>query len=145
MKTQEIKEYNRKKIICAIHKIEDYEEASVKELGVGCKIKVKNDFGERMLIIGQYCDLFLTYIKPPEFSEYFEITEIIGKPLTLDKVLLSLEPYPNNYGFIAGNIARIDRKKQTYNFICRWDLSKETLEEQSEETQRAIYELLTEK
>jgi hypothetical protein len=62
--------------------------------------------------------------------------------ITLSQVLLALEPYPNNFGIVAGNIARIDRKNQTYNFICPWDLTKLTLEKQSEETQRAIYELL---
>jgi len=64
------------------------------------------------------------------------------EPITLSHVLLALEPYPNNFGIVAGNIARIDRKNHTYNFICPWDLTKPTLEKQSEETQRAIYELL---
>lgn len=72
----------------------------------------------------------------------FNRNKFASSLLTLDKVLLALELYPNNFGIIAGNIARIDRKNHTYNFICSWDLTKRTLEEQSEETQRAIYTLL---
>jgi|Laugrefa1bdmlbdn_1035148.scaffolds.fasta_scaffold43955_2 hypothetical protein len=141
MKTQEIQEYNRKKIICAIHKIENYEEALKKEEGDSCHYLYKTNYGEQVIVgdIRRY-----GYNTEKNHPDAF-LLKVIGKPLTLNKVLLSLEPYSNNYGFIAGNIARIDRKKQTYNFICKWDLSKETLEEQSEETQRAIYELLTEK
>jgi hypothetical protein len=57
-------------------------------------------------------------------------------------VLLALEPYPNNFGIVAGNIARIDRKNHTYNFICPWGLTKPTIDQQSEYTQREIYESL---
>lgn len=45
-------------------------------------------------------------------------------PLTLDKVLLALQ----NKDYSLGPIG--------------WDLTKPTLEEQSKETQRAIYELM---
>jgi len=70
-------------------------------------------------------------------------TKIIGKPLTLDRVLIALEPYPNNWGIVAGHIAKINRKACSYDFKCEWDLTKPTLEEQTEETQRAINKLLT--
>jgi hypothetical protein len=70
--------------------------------------------------------------------------------LTISQILLRLP----NYGIVgtkhlnllfSSSLAEINPKKNTYFCICEWDLSKETLEEQSEETQRAIYELLTEK
>jgi hypothetical protein len=109
----EIQEFNRKKIICAVNGTEDYEEA-----------------------------LKLEYAKKGNNTISVPIREYEGEDLTLDRVLLALEPYPNNFGIVAGNIARIDRKNHTYNFICPWDLIKPTLEQQSEETQKAIYELL---
>ncbi len=147
---QEIQEFNRRKIICAVNGTEDYEEALKKELGVGCKVKIKNfitnnDFNEEIFVIDEYCDFFNeTLFRKIGSYKNSEIIEIIGMPLTLDRVLLALEPYPNNFGIVAGNIARIDRKNHTYNFICPWGLTKSTLEKQSEETQRAIYKLLRE-
>jgi hypothetical protein len=145
---QEIQEFNRRKIICAVNGTENYEEALKKELGVGCKVKIKNfitnnEFNEEIFVIDKYCFSFNeTLFHKIGSYRHSEIIKIIGKPLTLDRVLLALEPYPNNFGIVAGNIARIDRKNHTYNFICPWGLTKPTLEKQSEETQRAIYELL---
>ena len=144
---QEIQEFNRRKIICAVNGTENYQEALKIELGAGCEVKIKNfitnnEFNEEIFVIDEYCFFFNeTFFRKIGSYKHSEIIEIIGKPLTLDRVLLALEPYPNNFGIVAGNIARIDRKNHTYNFICPWGLTKSTLEEQSEETQRAIYEL----
>jgi hypothetical protein len=110
---KQMQEFNRKKIICAVNGTENYEEA-----------------------------LKLEYDKKGDNTISVPLREYEGEDLTLDRVLLALEPYPNNFGIVAGNIARIDRKNHTYNFICPWGLTKPTLEKQSEETQRAIYELL---
>jgi hypothetical protein len=135
---QEIQEFNRKKIICAVNGTENYEEALKKEEGDSCHYLYKTNFGEREIIGDpRRCG----YNREKHHPDAF-LLKVIGKPLTLDRVLLALEPYPNNFGIVAGNIARIDRKNHTYNFICLWNLTKATLEEQSEETQRAIYELL---
>ena len=145
---QEIQEFNRKKIICAVNGTENYQEALKIELGAGCEVKIKNfitnnEFNEEIFVIDEHCFFFNeTFFRKIGSYKHSEIIEIIGKPLTLDRVLLALEPYPNNFGIVAGNIARIDRKNHTYNFICLWALTKLTLEKQSEETQRAIYKLL---
>jgi len=156
---QKIQEFNRRKIICAVNETEDYAEALKKELGVGCLVEVY--MPARGYVMPEYKQLHIIN----EFSKFedkfvyedvdcknirvvmegkmvCDKDKIIGKPLTLDRVLLALEPYPNNFGIVAGNIARIHRKNHTYNFICPWDLTKPALEEQNEETQRAIYELL---
>ncbi len=145
---QEIQEFNRRKIICAVNGTENYDKALKKELGVGCKVKIKNfitnnEFNEEIFVIDEYCDFFNeTLFRKIGSYKNSEIIEIIGKPLTLNKVLLSLglrdfsiaKPELNFYnGFII-----------TINGYA-WDLKKsklETLEEQSEETQRAIYEFL---
>jgi hypothetical protein len=82
-------------------------------------------------------------IESTENTKTKDLYRILGKTLTLSRILTSLEPYPNNYGLIAGNISKINRKEGSYKFLCKWDLEKETLEEQSEETQKTIYELLT--
>jgi len=67
------------------------------------------------------------------------LEEYEDENLTLNKVLLSL-------GLRDFSIAKPELKfyngfKITINGYA-WDLTKSTLEEQSEETQRAIYELL---
>ena len=76
------------------------------------------------------------------------VTKIIGKPLTLDRVLIALKYYVDyelldmsltlrNSGTVYGGINGTIE-------LFKWDLTKETLEEQSEETQRKINELINE-
>jgi len=71
---------------------------------------------------------------------------IFGKSelLTLNKLLIALEE-KSNYLYIdtEGNIcSRYDTDLDYDRSIVRWDLNKETLEEQTEEAQRAINKLL---
>ena len=72
--------------------------------------------------------------------------KIIGKPLTLDRVLLALKNY--EIGFAENSLCYWSQPSwyddDEYNIreLCEWDLTKSTLEEQSEETQRAVYGLL---
>lgn len=69
-------------------------------------------------------------------------TIIIDKPLTLNRVLIALqdidywmEPWNNFISFSYQDKSGIAVE------LFKWDLTKETLEEQSEETQRAINKL----
>ena len=142
---QEIQEFNRRKIICAINGTENYEEALKKELGVGCKVKIKNfitnnEFSEEIFVIDEYCDFFNeTLFRKIGSYKNSEIIEIIGKPLTLDRVLLGLS---------FNDISQLKPELKFYNgFIITingyaLNLTKPTLEKQSEETQRGFYELL---
>ena len=69
---------------------------------------------------------------------------IIGKPLTLNRVLIALQS--QEIGFLDGFLFELEDKGydgMMEQMICKWDLTKETLEEQTEETQRAINKLLT--
>ena len=73
-------------------------------------------------------------------------TITIDKPLTLNRVLLSLlqlrcnlNLYDDDDG-ITKVFIRIDTPL-TYEGGFYWDLTKETLEEQLEETQRAVHKL----
>jgi hypothetical protein len=59
-------------------------------------------------------------------------------PLQLENVLMLLG---DNYGIIAGHIARIDRKKFTYKLICKWEYFV-SLDFQSQETQDIINNLI---
>jgi hypothetical protein len=128
MKTlEQIQEFNRRKIICAVNGTEDYAEA----------LKIEKNKNAGAISFCKNCKEFISI-----GNSLDGFVEFRGNEIKLDRVLLALELYPNNFGIIAGNIARIDRKNHTYNFICSWDLTKPTLEEQSEETQRAIYTLL---
>ena len=111
---QEIQEFNRKKIICAINGTEDYEGA-----------------------------LKLEYDKKGNNTISIPLREYEGEDLTLDRVLLVLEFY--HIGFVEDSLCYC-KHQDFYEYdireLCKWDLTKSTLEEQSEETQRAIYELL---
>ena len=70
--------------------------------------------------------------------------EFYSKPLTLSRVLLALKD--KEVGFYNGCLGEVwvvgglgGRFKENYLiYICDWDLKKETLEEQSEETQRGL-------
>lgn len=142
---KQIQEENRQSIIMACNpEAKSYEEALEMEVGFGCKVIIsprnKHDKKYEEIVwntsgVGIICLGGRAYILESK-------DKIIGKPLTLDRVLLSLEPYPNNYGIVAGYISRINRKTFTYDFICKYDLTKGTLEEQSEDCQRAINKLL---
>jgi len=163
MKTlEQTQEENRKAIIMACNpRAKSYEEALEMEVGMGCIIKTHlqsrgyamPEYTELPIINdhNRYNDKFVlepVYIKTirviSENKKSNSQDVIIGKPLTLSRVLIALEPYPNNYGVVAGNIARFNRKTMSYDFLCKWGLTKETIEEQSEETQRAINKLLIE-
>jgi hypothetical protein len=109
---QEIQEFNRKKIICAINGTEDYEGA-----------------------------LKLEYDKKGNNTISVPIREYEGEDLTLDRVLLALSKI---CGKIITSIFEgfLGIKKDKLDDYIDFDLTKLTLEKQSEETQRAIYELL---
>ena len=67
------------------------------------------------------------------------------KPITLDKVLIvasncNATYYPDSNGLKVG-IFNHD-KDESKEFLAEWDLTKTTLEEQSEGTQRIINKLL---
>ena len=159
---EQIQEENRKFILEAIHNC-NYKEALQKELGFGCKViaSVWNNIGTYIIdnltcFFDGYClrfrelvgdiskkdltDYGLKNLKEYESAKH-RILSIIGKPITLNRVLKGIEAC-GNYGCIAGHICKVNRKQATYTFICEWNLELETLEEQSEETQRAINELL---
>jgi len=142
---QEIQEFNRRKIICAVNGTQDYQEALKKELGVGCKVKIKNfitnnEFNEEIFVIDEYCNFFNeTLFRKIGSYKNSEIIEIIGKPLTLDRVLIAIRQrgYYDDIWFGEDNDCSLEFDIKNLS----WDLTKPTLEEQSEETQRAIYEL----
>jgi len=78
-------------------------------------------------------------------KEYFKyggnrLEELMGKDLTLDRVLIAIRQcgYTRDIWFGEENDCSLEFDIKNLS----WDLTKPTLEEQSEETQRAIYELL---
>ena len=126
MKTlQQIQEENRKFIIMANNPTaKTYDEALEMELGkVGCNFEYLIDGIEREAIsIGeQFKGLISIQSWDDMMISKEDITKIIGKPLTLSRVL------------IAFGRESLDLWE---------DLTKETLEEQSEETQRKINQLI---
>jgi hypothetical protein len=69
-------------------------------------------------------------------------------PITLSRVLWALNP--SKYGFLNGEIVHFGKENNIwagfgYNIICAWNLSQETLEAQSEKTQREINEMIKQK
>jgi hypothetical protein len=160
---QEIQEFNRRKIICAVNGTENYEEALEKELTFGCiVIDLKHQFfgvkdpHEMTLVYDTedgvyYFDHYrgnpflLIHINKILDKERFQI---IGKPLTLDRVLLAIQRSSNWLAFwmnCHGDMIyeKLNKtNKRGKEIKIRWNLTEPTLEKQSEETQRAIYGLL---
>ena len=157
-KLEQIQEENRKAIIMANNpEAKSYNEALEMELGFGCEIKVNNirkTNDHKIILDTDYnssgkCWNFVTrnYEDGLKFRDVrrVEIKTIIGKPLTLDRVLIALESkdnYWNGYGYSFGHIGIFCPEGGGGNLICYWDLKKPTLEEQSEETQREVNKLL---
>ena len=145
MKTiKEIQEENRKIIILANNPdAKTYKEALEMELGFGCIYIIKGE--KELLQLGwerfqktQFGNWEIFYDGDPDS------VVIIGKPLTLDRVLKFLIIHQQKWVkeqrqrvlFLEqGNI--INLKDNIF-----WDLNKETLEEQTEEAQRAVNKLL---
>ena len=143
---EQIQQENRKFILEAIHGC-SYEEALKKELGVGCEVKIKRfistqDFNEQIFVIDDYCVFFNeSFFKTIESRRHNEITEIIGKPLTLSRVLLAISKHGYYDDIFFGDLH--GDSYETLEFDLKgvsFDLTKETLKEQSEETQRGINE-----
>lgn len=155
---QQIQQENRKFILEAIHGC-SYEEALQKEWGENCIIEDCILNGEEMASWGRvikdnrHKSLYANIDSGDqlEFSvnwdDDFKCT-IIGKPLTLSRVLLALKD--KQIGFYDSGLGFIEYEKRLFShdwyyevrYICVWDLTKETLEEQSEETQRKVNKLL---
>ena len=130
MKTlKQIQEENRKFIIMACNtKAKTYEEA------------LEMDQEDLRTTLSDNCEI--------DDSECFDdLVEVLYKPLTLNRVLLSLlklklgnlSLYDDGDG-ITKVFIRIDTPF-TYEGGFYWDLTKETLKEQLEETQRAVHKL----
>lgn len=132
---EEIQQENRKMILEAIHGC-SYEEALEREE----ENIIENSFFLHGNIIKEY-------VRPENFYKG------LGKPLTLDRVLLVLQNVQ-----IDGEYAKFDIRREEIifeNYIydglresritsigIAWELTKLTLEQQSEKTQRAINQLL---
>jgi len=108
---QEIQEFNRRKIICAVNGTENYEEA-----------------------------LKLEYDEKGNNTISVPLREYKGEDLTLDRVLIAIgqRGYYDDIWFGEGDDCSLEFDIKNLS----WNLFKRTLEKQSEETQRAIYELL---
>jgi len=108
---QEMQEFNRRKIICAVNGTENYEEA-----------------------------LKLEYTKKGNNTISVPLREYEGEDLTLDRVLIAIRQrgYYDDIWFGEGDDCSLEFDIKNLS----WNLFKPTLEDQDEETQRAIYELL---
>lgn len=129
---KQIQEYNRRKIICAVHGVQDYEEALLREKdkNAGTISFCKNC--AEFISIGNALDNFIK----------FE-----GNSIALDRVLLALDYY--DIGYIASSsdkmltitIGKI-YNKLSREIVFNWNLTKPTLEQQDFEVQMTIYKLL---
>ena len=157
---KQIQQENRKFILEAIHGC-SYEEALKKELGFGCKVidKMHLFFGEpspeeMTLVYGNAVDgeesdpLYFLHLRGNpcvSFSKQVifdkDRFEIIGKPLTLSRVLLAISKHGYYDDIWFGDL--YNDSYETLEFDIKgvaFNLYKETLEEQTEETQRGINE-----
>ena len=164
---EQIQEENRKAIIMANHpEAKSYEEALEMELGFGCKfyseLDTKNIVTIYDITTEREFKVFLGRSPEPfqDIRVYHDPLDskigIIGKPLTLNRALIALQsayeaqfvktstPCKSCFGILFESIVRYT-EEQDIDIICNWDLTKETLEEQSEDCQRKINELLNDK
>ena len=137
---EQIQIENRKFILEAIHGC-SYEEALKKEEGDFCHYLYQTNYGEKTIIgdVKSY-----GYNREKHYPNAFLI-KIIGKPLTLSRVLLALKSKedlsnPKKYELYLG-ITKLFYYNYAKNIELVLDLKRETLEAQSEETQRKINEL----
>ena len=128
---EQIQEENRKAIILANNpEAKDYDEALEME--------------EQRVIQNSLFTSGNTIIKEYIVPNNFIVG--LGKPLTLDRVLIAVRKLNPNISFVGGDYANEMFFKDWDNEESEevdWDLTKPTLEEQTEETQRAINKLLT--
>lgn len=150
---KQIQKENRKFILEAIHCC-SYEEALEKEQGATCEYLYQTEFGVKR-IMGDIKDY--GYNRKKHFEDAFLI-EIIGRPITLDRVLLAFKNknvkiYNESLVFCyeRGKFYSLEYRYSeysdgynTYIFspLFDWDLTSETLEQQTEETQREINKIL---
>lgn len=163
---QEIQQENRRLILEAIHGV-SYEEALRKESFFhDCLLQLQDRaipvrVGEGSVMFYEDFKRELKYQPLNGIGEFFEsvighttkIHAVIGKPSFLPRVLLALQNkvdymvFGLNYSHATFDDWWITSSGAAAGIIemwlCKWDLTKETLEEQSEETQRAINKLLT--
>ena len=166
MKTlKQIQEENRKFIIMANNPTaKTYEEALEMELDIGCIASVNGNDPQPIISQGFDYDkqkkvFGFTYAKDIEstcddsifFFPNCSDLKIIGKPLTLSRVLNAFKSmglgYLNDSLFVINDdlffIPEYDSGfSDLRKNICDWNPKKETLEDQSEETQREINKLL---
>ena len=133
---EQIQKENRKFILEAIHGC-SYEEALEKEQGATCEYLYQTEFGVKRIMgdIKNY-----GYNRKKHFEDAFLI-EIIGRPITLDRLLLAL-PHKQ----IEIELSWFgDSVIFKYDFFGPrkffWRLLFSTLEEQTEETQKEINKL----
>lgn len=158
---EQIQIENRKFILEAIHGC-SYEEALKKEMEYNCEVLVMlwGKSLQRYIVDNLICYFDGDYLRFRELvgdisikdlteeglknledyeSTKHRIIEVIGKPLTLSRVLLALPI--ELYYYKSFNLLYITKQNQDPKEHIPWDLTKETLEEQSEETQRGINKL----
>jgi hypothetical protein len=155
MKT--IQEQNREFIIMANNPTaKTYEEALEMELGFGCEVictnqEYRKDWVQRVVTVYDNDTIRTDWdcLKPMEGFVKEDI-KIIGKPLTLNRVLIAFNFIVISDLFFSSvyldsykNVICLRRDRyEDYEDYIDWDLTKETLEEQSEEVQIAINKMI---
>lgn len=166
----QIQQENRKFILEAIHGC-SYEEALKKEMEYNCEVLVMiwgkslqryivdnlicyfdGDYLRFRELVGDISTKDLTEEGLKNLEDYestkHRIIEVIGKPLTLSRVLLAI--WKSDKYYYKSSFDKTQKgmwfgeKFHALKFGSKgvsFDLTKETLEEQSEETQRAINKL----
>ena len=167
MKTlKQIQEENRKFIIMANNPTaKTYEEALEMELGFGCELSVNDNilcyvnedpvYNDEKPIFNKYILEEVREISTGRFTKIdkfkligcndlrdFKDVKIIGKPLTLNRVLKALESTKYTVGYLWGSLVEPLPLEDGWDDYCEWGLKKETLEDQSEETQREVNKII---
>lgn len=121
-----------------------------KELGFGCEVKIKD--------YPRIHDVFMVVditnhlngertCRITGFNDYFEADEleIIGQPIRLADILLALSKVGAgvNYTFYAGCFYKVDLHSQIYSLCVEYNLEKDNILDQSDETAQFICDILS--
>lgn len=122
----------------------------IMELKFGCEAVFIPDNG------GASANAIIAWIQDDNFvtdnvlvdSGEYTLHKIIGRPIRLADVLRALQeaPYEKDYPFIELNPTYYGKDEMRISYkrdgACLWDLSKDSLDDQSDETKQFLYDLL---
>ena len=149
--TDIVNEYNMKKLE-ELKKVIQNSNPSIMELKFGCvfRFRFQNDriISDRKIEKGNFFKIInvkknVQYLGSNKLriQGKIETFKILGRPITFFDIVGTIDPF-GNYGYIAGHLAKINRKEGTYSLKCKWNKEDDNLDNQTKETKQFLIDLL---